>query len=690
VTRGGGDRGPALGLIEWLRPGEHARAEAICDDLDALGVRHLRTHVSWADWHTTEGQDWYAWLLPYLGRRVELLPCFMYTPPSLGLAPHTASPPRDPKAYADFLDLIITRFGDHFDWVELWNEPNNLLDWNWRLDPGWQCFAAMIRGAAHWARQRGKRTLLGGMAPIDPGWLDQIARLGALADIDAVGVHGFPETWDTDADTWPEHIDAIRAVLDRHGLDPAVWITEAGYSTWRYDESRQIDVLLSLLQAPAERVYWYSGHDLHPEVCHQAGFHQDERHYHFGLKTADGAPKLLYRLWAERGLAGVRRFQDRAERLAAPVHRRRPRPAEPRSGRRGTALVTGGCGFVGTNLAARLLADGRDVLVLDNLCRPGAEANLEWLAECAGGRPRVAIVDLRDVHLLRDAVARADSIFHLAAQVAVTTSLADPAADFGINAGGTLALLEAARCCGRRPRFIYTSTNKVYGALDDLALQRRGQRWEPADAALCARGIGEERPLQFCSPYGCSKGAADQYVLDFGRTYGLPTLVLRMSCIYGPHQNGNEDQGWVAHFMRRTLDREPVTLYGDGAQVRDLLYVDDLVDALLRAEAAAGDLPPAAYNLGGGADRAASLLEVLETFARLGLAPPAPAFADWRPGDQRWYVTDTRRFCRDTGWEPRYRLDQGLRLLAAWLAAGVRPPMGASDPGPLYRLGALT
>jgi len=688
VSGGRQDGAPALGVVEWLRPGEYARAEAICADMAELGIAHLRTHVSWADWHTAEGQAWYDWLLPYLARRVQVLPCVMYTPPSLGLEPHTASPPREVKDYADFLDQIITRFGAHFDWVELWNEPNNLLDWDWRLDPGWTRFAAMITGAAHWARRRGKRTLLGGMAPVDPGWLERMAHLGALADIDAIGVHGFPEVWESDRQDWTERIEQLHPILDRHGLSPAIWITEAGYSTWRHDEPRQIDELLALLDAPAERVYWYSGYDLHPEACHQAGFHQDERHYHFGLKTADGRRKLLYRLWAERGLTGLTRLRDRQRRIGAGLRRGALAAPARRPERRPTALITGGCGFIGTNLAERLLAQGRDVLILDNLSRPGVEANLDWLAGRAGERLRVSVADIRDVYLVREAVARADSIFHLAAQVAVTTSLDRPAEDFGINAGGTLALLEAVRRCGHRPPLVYTSTNKVYGALDDLALGRRGERWEPVDAGVRRHGIAEDRPLAFCSPYGCSKGAADQYVLDFGRSYDLPTLVLRMSCIYGPHQHGNEDQGWVAHFLRRTLAGQPVTLYGDGAQVRDLLFVDDLVDALLVAEAGAGDLPPGAYNIGGGPARASSLLELMATLRRLGLEPPAPAFADWRRGDQRWYVSDTRRFSRDTGWQPRHDLDEGLGRLANWLTGGGAHATSAAAT--VYRLGGQT
>jgi CDP-paratose 2-epimerase len=656
---------PRVGLIEWLRPGENARAEAVCEDMAELGVTELRTHFSWADWHTERGREWYAWLVPYLSSRVNLLPCFMYTPPSLGIAPKTSAPPRDSKAFADFIDQVIGELGRHFEWIELWNEPNNLNDWDWHLDPTWYRFAEMVGAAAYWARRLGKRTVLGGTAPMDPHWLDLMCQRGVLEHIDAVGVHGFPDTWEFDWKGWRANIALAREVLDRHGLSPAIWITEAGYSTWRHDDYRQVEELLALLQAPAERLYWYSAYDLHRETCHQDGFHQDERHYHFGLKTDDGRPKLLYRVWAEQGLAGVRELA-RAQRASTADLCRRP----ARFGRRGGGdycLITGGCGFIGTNLANRLLAGGRSVMVLDSLVRPGVEQNLEWLTRRYGRRLKLAIADVRDYHLVREAVLRAESIFHLAAQVAVTTSLDAPGEDFEVNAKGTLNLLEAVRRSGHCPPIVFTSTNKVYGHLTDLELHRRGDRWEPVGPELRARGVGEDRPLAFASPYGCSKGAADQYVLDFGRSYGIPAIVLRMSCIYGPHQFGTEDQGWIAHFLINALAGRPLTIYGDGAQVRDALYVDDLVDAFLRVEAGAPQLGPRAYNVGGGPANTLSLLELLVLMEELGLPPQSPAFADWRTADQRWYVSDTRRLTRDTGWRPRWDLPHGVPALVEWL-----------------------
>ena len=250
----------------------------------------------------------------------------------------------------------------------------------------------------------------------------------------------------------------------------------------------------------------------------------------------------------------------------------------------------------------------------------------------------------------------------------MTTSLDEPFADFRTNVHGTLALLEELRRLDEPPFLLFTSTNKVYGALPDLELRRRGTRWEPVDPAIRANGLSETRPLDFCTPYGCSKGAADQYVLDYAKSYGLATVVFRMSCIYGPHQHGNEDQGWVAHFALRALEGRPITLYGDGAQVRDILYVDDLVDAMQLAREHAGTLAGKAFNMGGGAANAVSLLQVVERLRALG-SPVEVTFAEERPGDQRYYVADTGRFAAETGWSPLVDADDGIERLHRWLAA---------------------
>jgi len=348
-------------------------------------------------------------------------------------------------------------------------------------------------------------------------------------------------------------------------------------------------------------------------------------------------------------------------------------------------LITGGAGFVGANLAHRLLSEQWPVLVLDNLSRPGVERNLAWLREQHPAGLEVTIADVRDPKAVARAVARARQVFHFAAQVAVTTSLVDPREDFEINALGTLNVLEAIRAQPEPPPLVITSTNKVYGGLEDVALRLDGQHYVPEAAAVAAHGISEERPLDFHSPYGCSKGTADQYVHDYARSYGLKTVVFRMSCIYGQRQFGTEDQGWVAHFLLRAIDRKPITLYGDGKQVRDILYVDDLVEAFLLAERHIERLSGQAFNIGGGPGNVISLLDLLDRIERLDGRRPAVSFDGWRTGDQRYYVSDPRRFQQATGWAPRVRADQGIERLYRWLCelrSGDRAPERAlrSEP----------
>jgi CDP-paratose 2-epimerase len=333
----------------------------------------------------------------------------------------------------------------------------------------------------------------------------------------------------------------------------------------------------------------------------------------------------------------------------------------------GVTLITGGAGFVGANLAHRLLSDGRRVLIFDNLSRPGVEQNLQWLKDAHGDALEIAIDDIRDRAAIARAVGRACQVFHFAAQVAVTTSLADPIEDFSINAGGTLNVLEAVRAQRNPPGVVMTSTNKVYGALEDVPLEQGAQGYTPVDAATRKRGISERRPLDFHSPYGCSKGTADQYVRDYARSYGLSTIVFRMSCIYGPRQFGTEDQGWVAHFLLRAIDGEPITLYGDGNQVRDILFVDDLVEAFLLAERHIGRLTGEAFNIGGGPANTVSLLDLLERIEHLHGKSPHVSFESWRTGDQRYYVSDTEAFHDATGWSARVHVGEGIELLHGWL-----------------------
>jgi CDP-paratose 2-epimerase len=334
----------------------------------------------------------------------------------------------------------------------------------------------------------------------------------------------------------------------------------------------------------------------------------------------------------------------------------------------GPVLVTGGAGFIGCNIADRLARDGHEVIVLDALARPGVDANLAWLKARHPGRVHAIIGDIRDEDQVARATRDASAVFHMAAQVAVTTSLVDPIDDFEINIRGTLVLLEALRRRGARVPVVFASTNKVYGDLADVTLERDGDAWLPLDPAVRAHGISEARPLDFHTPYGVSKGAADQYVLDYARSYGLPAAVLRMSCIYGPRQMGTEDQGWVAHFLIRAIEGRPITIYGDGAQVRDICHVDDAVAAYLAAWQRIDAVAGRAFNLGGGPSNAISLRQLLQHIEALLGRRIELSFEDWRAGDQRYFVADSRGLRAALGLpEPRDWRD-GLADLAGWLA----------------------
>ncbi len=330
------------------------------------------------------------------------------------------------------------------------------------------------------------------------------------------------------------------------------------------------------------------------------------------------------------------------------------------------ALVTGGIGFIGTNLADRLLRDGHEVVLFDNIGRAGVEQNLDWLRGQHRGRMQFVKGDVRDSGAVEKVMDGADVVFHFAAQVAVTTSVVNPQEDFSINAQGTLNVLEAARKQKPMPTVLYTSTNKVYGGLDHLRIVERAMRYEFEDLPY---GVSETCPLDFHSPYGCSKGTADQYVHDYHRIYGLPSIVFRMSCIYGPHQFGTEDQGWVAHFALTGLRGGRLTVYGDGKQVRDLLYAEDLVQLMLRAceniKRTAGQV----YNVGGGPSHTTSVWAELQSPLRDALGKlPSVEYGEFRPGDQRIYVSDIRKAEKDLNWSPRVGIAEGLqRMVEAWV-----------------------
>jgi CDP-paratose 2-epimerase len=342
-------------------------------------------------------------------------------------------------------------------------------------------------------------------------------------------------------------------------------------------------------------------------------------------------------------------------------------------------VVIGGSGFIGCNLAESFLSDGEDVVILDNLSRAGVEQNLNWLRERHGRRVHPIIADVRDLGAIESLFGDAKAVFHLAAQTAVTTSLDDPLDDFETNARGTVNVLEAVRSTGRRVPVIFASTNKVYGGLEDLAMMELDDRYMPEAEQVRAHGIGEARPLDFCTPYGCSKGVADQYVLDYAKSFGLPTAVLRMSCIYGPRQFGTEDQGWVAHFLIRALAGEPISIYGDGKQVRDILHVADAIAAYRAVLDSIETLSGHAFNLGGGAHNAVSLQVLLREIARIIGREVPVEYGDWRKGDQYYFVADTRKLEAAVGWKPRIAWRDGLRDLASWLEQRARRNTPAAE-----------
>ena len=328
-------------------------------------------------------------------------------------------------------------------------------------------------------------------------------------------------------------------------------------------------------------------------------------------------------------------------------------------------VIFGGAGFIGSNWTERLLkTTAAKVHVFDNLSRAGARHNLEELQKLArgSGRLQVTVGDVRDAALVHRVVANAGEIYHFAAQVAVTTSLVDPRLDLEVNLGGTFNILEAARQHGHRPFLLFTSTNKVYGDSVEDGLSVQGARYVAAGGG----GSDERQALDFHSPYGCSKGAADQYVRDYARIYGLRSVVFRMSCIAGPRQFGSADQGWVAHFLYSALEGVPLRIYGDGRQVRDVLYVGDLLDAFEAAYAGRDATAGQIYNIGGGARNAVSLLELIEQVEKLSGGRLAYDFDRQRAGDQRFYVTDHGKFSRATGWKPKAGLDEILASIYHW------------------------
>ena len=329
-------------------------------------------------------------------------------------------------------------------------------------------------------------------------------------------------------------------------------------------------------------------------------------------------------------------------------------------------LITGGAGFIGANLAHRLLNEGHQITIFDNLSRSGCECNLDWLRQEHGTDSfRLIQADLTDFDALRHAAEGAERIYHLAGQVAVTTSVKDPRLDFEANALGTFNALEAARLVANDPIFIYASTNKVYGGMESVRVVEEETRYWYADLPL---GIPETQPIDFHSPYGCSKGAGDQYTHDYARIYGLKTAVVRQSCIYGYRQFGIEDQGWLAWFIIAALKGRPISIYGNGKQVRDVLFIDDLLNAyeaiVRNIDKAVGQI----YNIGGGPENTISIwAEFGPLLEELFGKPILTQHADWRPGDQPVYISDIRKAQCELNWQPHISVKEGTYRLFEWI-----------------------
>jgi len=617
------------GFTQRFQPNNHEQVEHDIELLRQIGVRKLRLGVSWAEYSDHDGAAWYGWLLTRLSRYFELLPCVYDTPPTLSQTGRPSGPPHDLNAFAHFIDHVLSRHGELFESVELWRRPTSPQAWDTRLDLDWTRFCTMITAAANVARQCGKCVVLGAPSPTDIAWLSLMGQRGLLGLVQAIGMHSRPEPAEPDrGDSGPGWEFALSQVKNSvHGFNPdlEIWITEGGHAASCDDPIGLVQAFVAALDAPCDRFYWYGLRDLPAEDELDAGVGLHRKHV--GIQRADGQPTLLGRLLKD-GVATVRKVAD-LNRKVAVLSQSRP------------VLITGGAGFIGAHLADRLARDGENVLIYDSLARAGVEDNVAWLRERHPRQIACAIADVRDKAGVQQAVRESAAVFHFAAQVAVTTSMANPLEDLQVNLQGTFNVLEALR--DKRAPCIFSSTNKVYGGLDNVDLVCSGDAWQPSSKLVRQYGCDERQQLDFRTPYGCSKGAADQYALDYARSFDVPTAVMRMSCIYGPRQLGTEDQGWVAHFVLRALSGEPITIYGDGFQVRDILFVDDAVDAYVAAWRQIHRISGQAFNLGGGPHNAISLLQLVRYIRDLTGLPVPLKFAPWRPNDQRYYVSDTRK-----------------------------------------------
>jgi len=334
-------------------------------------------------------------------------------------------------------------------------------------------------------------------------------------------------------------------------------------------------------------------------------------------------------------------------------------------------LITGGAGFIGSNLVDHFLKKENEIIIFDNLSRPGGgpEVNLKILQSKNNPKLKFVNGDIRVLPQLEKEMKDVDVIFHVAAQTAMTTSITDPVGDFEINAKGSFNVLEAARRSGCDPVMIYTSTNKVYGDLTKkkVELVEKETRWDFANKEF-AEGVDESYPLDFEGPYGCSKGIGDAYFLDYARTFGMKNVVFRMSGIYGIAQHPTEDQGWIAWMVRRAMEKQPLTIYGDGKQVRDILFCEDLVKAFEMAVKNINKTKGQPYNIGGSRRNSISIIELLEFMKnKLGIQPSKIFYDDWRRADQKVYISNTAKATKEFGWKPEIPMEKGIVKMFEWL-----------------------
>jgi CDP-paratose 2-epimerase len=641
---------PEIGFTEWFHKDDFTHVENTIKDLHVLGIKNLRTGVFMEEFNSEGGEQWYDWLFAKLSENLTVLPCFFIEPFHFDANQINGFPDNIDKELEVFIETVINRYNPHFDYIEFRYGPYNNAFHDLPYFHLPDIFEQIILETSFKAHKLGKKTLLGGIKPSDALWLREKSNI--LKSIDAIGISGFPGTFDVNWKGWKIEIGKIEDVLEEQNIPAELWITDTGYSCWRNDDPNQVTRFLSSLNNSVKRIYWFSLYDL-PEK--NEDIHFDERDYHFGIKNLNGGQKLLFRILSQYKLPQIEKEIARNSSSKLKIN----------NSRKGI-LITGGAGFIGTNLANRLLQEGKRVIIYDNLSRPGVENNLKWLLTKYPDL-EVMIADINDIHSLTKAVKEVRHVFHFAAQVAVTSSLQSPRHDYKVNSGGTFNLLETIRTSTHKPSLIYTSTNKVYGDLSGLKLNSDKKRYYPVEADFFQNGINETCPLNFLSPYGNSKGCADQYVLDFARSYGLRNVVFRMSCIYGPHQFGTEDQGWIAHFLNQSIKNNKITIYGDGKQVRDILFIDDLIEAFILAMNNIHELRGEAFNIGGGPGNSISLIELISLMHKLDHLKIHVIYDSWRTGDQKYYVSDTRKFRNMTGWVPKVTCKEGVANIFNWL-----------------------